>query len=179
MTGTKTKFDTIGQPANTGGLGARLMGAAALAFLCLAVPHGALAQATWTCSNSTLKGQYGALVQGIRPALVPPPQPMESFVAIALRNFDGKGGFVEEAASQHGVVSGPFPTLATPAGTATGTYQVNADCTGTSTLTIVLPSPAPPLVIVSDFVITDNGKGINEIVTLPKTNVVTAVYTRK
>jgi len=144
----------------------------------LAVPHGALAQATWTCSNSTLKGQYGALVQGVRPSLIPT-QPMESFVGIALRNFDGKGGFVEEAASQHGSATGPFPTFASPAGTATGTYQVNADCTCTSTLTIVLPSPAPPLVIVSDFVITDNGKGINEIVTLPKTNVVTAVYTRK
>jgi hypothetical protein len=108
----------------------------------------------------------------------PPGAPLvtEMFVGIALRKFDGNGGFVEEAASQHGATTGLQGGDGTKAtGGISGTYQVNPDCTGTSTL--VLPAPFPT--IVSDFVIVNNGKSIKEIVTSPSANIVTAVYTRK
>lgn len=147
----------------------------ALLVLSLTLPLDAHAQER-ECSNATLKGDYGALIRGTRTVVIPGNPPVsESFVGIALRRFDGKGGFTEVAASQHGAVTGAFPTLATGGPSGTGTYQVNANCTGTSKLEI----PAANLTIVSDFVIVDNGKKINEIVTSPAANVVTAVYTRK
>jgi hypothetical protein len=153
----------------------RLRGTPAVALMFLALPLGALAQGrAWTCSNDTLNGDYGAVVQGIRAINAPgTPLATEAFVGISLRRFDGKGGFMEAAASQHGAVTGVFPTLGTP-GAATGTYQVNPDCTGTSTLVLPFPFPA----IKSDFVIVDNGKGVREVVTSPKDNVVTAVFTK-
>ena len=154
----------------------RMAAPGVLAVVCLALPPGAAAQESGrTCSNATLKGEYGALVQGIRGISAPgAPLVTEMFVGIALRNFDGDGGFIEEAASQHGLMTGLQGGVGAKA-TARGTYIVNADCTGTSTL--VLPPPFPT--IVSDFVIVDHGKGIKEIVTSPAANIVTAVYTRK
>jgi len=148
--------------------------ATALALICLTLPLSAVAEdgAGRMCSNATLQGEYGALVQGIRGIS---PVETEMFVGIALRKFDGKGGFIEEAASQHGAKTGLQGGVGADAFVVVGTYQVNADCTGTSTLT--LPPPFPT--IVSNFVITDSGKGINEIVTSPAANIVTAVFRKK
>ena len=157
MRGTKTS--SMGTPA-------------VLAVLCLTLPLGVRAQGT--CSNATLKGEYGALIQGTKQTPPGSPEPTEAFVGIALRNFDGKGNFVEEGASQHGAVTGAVPTLDFGI-TATGTYQVFPNCTGKSTLFI----QALNLTIQSEFVIVNNGQGINEIVTSPKPNTVSAVYTRK
>jgi hypothetical protein len=149
--------------------------AVAVGLICLALPSGALA-GEGMCSNATLRGEYGALVRGIKQTPPGTPVPTETFVGIALRNFDGNGSFVEEAASQNGVVTGPIGGVGPKAFPGiTGTYQVNPDCTGTSTL--VLPMGLPQ--IVSDFVIVNNGKKILEIVTSPRTNVATAVYTKK
>jgi hypothetical protein len=178
MTRTRMNFDWKGsRPASTGWSHCRRMAApAVLAVICLALPMGAGA-AEGNCSNATLKGEYGALVQGVR-GISPPDAPLvtEMFVGIALRNFDGNGGFIEEAASQHGAITGLQGGVGANATAGIfGTYHVNPDCTGTSTL--VLPAPFPT--IVSDFVIVDHGRGIKEIVTSPAANIVTAVYTRK
>jgi hypothetical protein len=146
---------------------------AALALFSLLLPAGAAANEGVCSSNATLKGEYGALVQGIRgigPGLT------EMFVGIALRKFDGNGGFIEEAGSQHGAITGLQGGVgANSPGTLAGTYHVNPDCTGTSTL--ILPAPFPS--VVSDFVIVNNGQGITEIVRSPAANIVSAVFTRK
>jgi hypothetical protein len=149
------------------------MGAPALlTVIGMALPLAMSAQGT--CSEATLKGEYGARLKGTKPTPPGSSAPTERFVGIALRNFDGKGNFVEEAASQHGAITGAVPRLDFGA-IASGTYEVYPNCTGKSTLSI----PALNLTIKSEFVIVNNGQAINEIVTDPAPNIVIAVYTKK
>ena len=143
-----------------------------LALTCLTLPLRAddsPAAPAWgpKCNNATLKGQYGALVSGIRGI---GPMVTEMFVGTSVRTYDGAGGFTETAANQHGAVTGTIVN-----GQATGTYQVNPDCTGTSTL--ILPPPFPT--IVSSFVIVDSGKEVREVVMSPAANIVTANLRQK
>jgi hypothetical protein len=46
--------------------------------------------------------------------------------------------------------------------TATGTYSVNADCTGKATINLPSPIPQPPLVVY--FVVVNQGKQIRQVV---------------
>ena len=118
------------------------------------------------CNNATLKGGYGALVSGFRGI---GPMVTEMFVGTSLRAYDGAGGFTE-IANQHGAITGVVVN-----GQATGTYHVNSDCTGTSTL--ILPPPFPT--VVSSFVIVDDGKEVREVVMSPLANIVTATLRKK
>ena len=118
------------------------------------------------CGNATLKGDYGALVSG---TIGLGPNTTETFVGVSLRKYDGGGNFTE-LANQHGSIRGTVVN-----GQASGTYQVNPDCTGTSTL--VLPPPFPT--IVSSFVIVDGGKEVREVVMSPAANIVTANLRQK
>jgi hypothetical protein len=102
--------------------------------LAAGVSHGVTAQDTQSmkgqghrreCSDATLRGDYGRLSSGIRPAPVNPAL-TESFVGTGLRTYDGQGGFTE-ISSSHGQISPPNRN--TPG---TGTYEVNADCTGST-----------------------------------------------
>jgi hypothetical protein len=113
------------------------------------------------CSNRTLRGDYGVLVSGVR-ALGP--NVTESFIGTAIRTYDGHGNF-EQVDSSHGTVTGAATNLL-----ATGTYSVNANCSGTSTL--IIPG-APP--IDTAFVIVDQGNEVDDIVMAPQPNLVTAV----
>jgi hypothetical protein len=159
------------------------MRAAGLALAALLLPLGALAQDQRQCSNATLKGRYGTIISGVRSF----GGVTENFVGISLRNFDGNGNFIEESVSFHGAITGvQTGTVPQPPGTffsipiPSGTYHVNPDCTGTSTL--FPPQNLPPGVeipnIVSNFVIVDNGKEIREIVISPAPNIVIANYKR-
>jgi hypothetical protein len=154
------------------------MGAAAgLALAALLLPAGALGQDQGQCSNATLKGRYATIISGVRSF----GGVTENFVGISLRNFDGNGNFIEEFASFHGAITGvQTGTAPQPPGTPSGTYHVNQDCTGTSSL--FPPQNLPPGVeipsIVSSFVIVDNGKEIREIVMSPTSNIVIANYRR-
>jgi len=56
----------------------------------------------------------------------------------------------------------------------TGTYEVNADCTGTAMLFI----SGVPFPIETTFVIVDNGEEVKEAVMSPQPNLVTAVQRR-
>ncbi|MEO7275127.1 MAG: hypothetical protein ABIX28_14315 [Vicinamibacterales bacterium] len=56
-----------------------------------------------------------------------------------------------------------------------GTHEVNADWTGTSTLFV----PTLPFPIVSRLVIVDNGREVKKIVVSPLSNIVTATFDRK
>ena len=138
-----------------------------LALICLTLPVSAGDDGGQKCSNATLKGDYGALIQGIRgigPGLT------EMFVGTSLRTYDGAGRFTEAAANQHGAITGTVVN-----GQSTGTYQVNHDCTGTST--VVLPPPFPT--IVSSFVIVAGGREVKEVVMSPAANIVTATLRQK
>jgi hypothetical protein len=116
------------------------------------------------CSIESLEGDWGVSVSGTR---VAGPGVTEAFIGVALRTYDGRGGFIE-VANSHGQVSGvSAPTIA-------GTYNVGPDCTGTARFT---PSGAP-VVIESAFVIVDKGNEIREVVLRPLPNLVTAVQRR-
>jgi len=117
------------------------------------------------CSNATLRGDYGILVSGIRGA---GPGATEMFVGIALHTYDGDGSFTG-INSSHGQLTGAVRDRPV-----TGTYEVNADCTGTATLFI----PGVPFPIETTFVIVDNGKEVKEAVMSPQPNLVTAVQRR-
>jgi hypothetical protein len=113
------------------------------------------------CSNRTLRGDYGVMVSGVR-ALGP--GVTESFIGTAIRTYDGRGNF-EQMDNSHGTVTGATINVLT-----TGTYIVNADCSGTSTL--MIPG-APP--IDTAFVIVDQGNEVKDIVMAPQPNLVSAV----
>jgi hypothetical protein len=96
------------------------------------------------CNASTLKGDYGLIVNGTRsigPAT-------ENFVTISMVTFDGKGGFTAEGVS-HGTTTGVRK------GPASGTYTVNANCTGAWTTNIQGLPPLP-----AEIVIVDRGREV-------------------
>jgi hypothetical protein len=118
------------------------------------------------CSNGTLRGDYGVLVSGIRGA---GPGVTEPFVLVGLRTYDGQGSFTD-IGSSHGQLTGAIRNHE-----ATGAYEVAPNCTGTTTLDI----PGFPFPVVSDFVVVDRGRQVNEAVMSPLSNIVTAVLHRK
>lgn len=111
------------------------------------------------CSNHTLRGAYGLVGSGTR-ALGP--GVVEQFVTISMVTYDGEGTFSAEGVS-HGQTTG------VRGGPATGTYFVNADCTGGQTTNI---PGVPPLV--DNFVIVDNGREVRTVVVSPQTTLATA-----
>ena len=114
------------------------------------------------CSNATLTGDYGFTISGTRP-LGPPPAPIEQFVGLAVTNFDGNGGLIQPAGSSHGSISGDSST-----DTGFGSYSLNADCTGTMTLT--LNGRTPPVSLHIWMVVVDGGKEVHLVVMTPLPN---------
>jgi hypothetical protein len=147
------------------------------AFVALLVCSQTRAQDGGPCSNTTLKGEYASYISGVRSVFDFATNSLvsESFVGISLRRYDGHGNFSEEWASFHGAQTGTQGGTAQPLPPGSGTYTVDSNCTGTSTLNPPVAGVPP---IVSDFVIMDNAKEVHEIVTAPSTNVVNAVFKR-
>lgn len=117
------------------------------------------------CTDSMLQGTYAASISGMAPApaVVPGssalPGTIQSLIGLVLMTFDGKGTF-----TQSDWVKGTLsPYVSARPGK--GVYKVNADCTGTSTISI----PGAPFDIVTQFILTDNGKGSIFIVATPAT----------
>jgi hypothetical protein len=104
------------------------------------------------CSNQTLDGDYGFTIEG----LLDIPGTGIQVRGVALGHYDGNGHIT---LVDHVVVDGMAPSEAWRPGT--GTYTVNADCTGKATITIP-SSPAPPLVVY--FVVVRQGKEIRQVV---------------
>jgi hypothetical protein len=75
------------------------------------------------CSNATLKGAYAHRASGFETA---PPAIAGPLVGVGTDTFDGNGGVTTTATLS---VNGNIVSL-----TATGTYNVNPDCTGTYTI---------------------------------------------
>jgi hypothetical protein len=78
-----------------------------------------------TCSNRTLRGDYGFTIGGT--ILPPSPAPALLLRGLALTRFDGHGNF-----SQVDFVTVNGAPSRTDWRPATGTYDVNPDCTGTA-----------------------------------------------
>lgn len=124
------------------------------------------------CSLQTLKGSYGLALSGTRPApaVLPNslalPGAMEQVIGVVIHIFDGNGGFTQTGSTVKGSLSGA--NLDAPG---SGTYTVNADCTGTFTVNNTI-SPVP---LVNRFIITDGGKEIRSVVVSPQPVMVTSV----
>jgi len=140
---------------------AKTFAIAAVTALALGIAPTANAQDK-TCSEATLQGTFvytstGFIVAAPIPSIVGPS------AEVGTQYFDGRGGVTFTFnASQNGNI-GP--------GTATGTYTVNRDCTGTFTEAL------PGFTAHFSFVIDDNWNGFQAI--CQDTGVVTTRIGRK
>jgi hypothetical protein len=145
------------------------LAATVIATLALTIPRPAAADndaRDRTCSARTLRGDYGILISGIAPE--GPSGTLEMTVGTALRTYDGHGTFTQ-IDNVHGQISGAVRDRA-----GSGTYQVNADCSGTAMLFLTgIPFP-----IVASFVIVDGGDEVKEAVMSPPPAVVSGVQRR-
>ena len=119
----------------------------------------------WDCSNRTLKGTYGGQVQGTRP--IPGGTGTESFIGVVIRTYDGMGNFTQFD-NVKGATSGFVPDRP-----GSGTYHVNADCTG-----MTLFQPGPGVVIEERTVIVDYGNEVRSITVRPQALMATAAAKR-
>lgn len=103
------------------------------------------------CSNRTLNGSYGFTVEG----LLGIPGGGTQIRGVILQEYDGNGHLTQV---EHVVVDGAPPSETWTPGS--GTYTVNADCTGSATITIP-SSGGPPLVVF--FVVTKHGRMVREV----------------
>jgi hypothetical protein len=108
------------------------------------------------CSEATGRGDYGIQIQGTRP--VPGPGGLsESVIGIVLRNYDGHGSF-SQVSNLKGSITGTNPDSQS-----VGTYEVNADCTGT-----IRAQPLPGVFFEERLVVVDNGREIRATVMTPR-----------
>lgn len=113
------------------------------------------------CTNRTLRGDYGILVSGIRGV---GPGVRESFVGTALRTYDGDGQFTQ-IDNGHGEITGFRKDVP-----AYGTYEVHANCSGTS----LIYFPGAPSPVETAFVIVAHGDEVKDAVMTPAPNLITA-----
>src|SRR5690242_5983840 len=103
------------------------------------------------CSNRTLHGNYGLTIEG----LLAIPGPGIQVRGVVLQGYDGNGHITQV---DHVVIDGAPPPVAWRPGS--GTYHVNANCTGKATINI--EPGIPPLVVY--FVVTKEGREIRQVV---------------
>jgi hypothetical protein len=118
------------------------------------------------CSEATIRGTYGAQMQGTNP--VPPPiGGTQTVIGVVLRTYDGAGSFTQ-VDNVKGSVTGIVPDRP-----GSGTYRVNPDCTG-----ITLFQPGPNVTLEERLVIVDHGDEIRSIVSSPQEVMVSTVQRR-
>jgi hypothetical protein len=117
-----------------------------------------------SCSEATVRGDYGIQIQGTRPA---PGGLTESVVGVVLRTYDAQGSF-SQVSNVKGSITGTVPDSP-----GFGTYEVNPDCTG-----IIRFQPGPGILIEERLVIVDNGREIRAAVMVPTAVVITSVQQR-
>lgn len=106
------------------------------------------------CSDRTLRGDYGFTVEGV---FLPGGGVSLPIRGVGMAHYDGAGNFTQV---DHIVFNGVAPAMEWTPGT--GTYQVNADCTGTARIN----STTEGFVNLA-FVIVKQGKEIRSVVTAP------------
>jgi hypothetical protein len=114
------------------------------------------------CSNATLRGNYGFTISGTRPT-GPPPAPLETFVGLAIANYDGQGNLTQTYGTSHGSINGDSLT-----DLGSGTYSINEDCSGTMVLNLTGRIPAVSLNLW--IVVVDGGDQVNLVVMTPTPN---------
>jgi hypothetical protein len=117
------------------------------------------------CSNRSLKGTYGIQMQGTRP--IPGGTGTEALIGVVARTYDGRGNFTQ-VDNIKGAVTGIAPNRQ-----GSGTYVVNADCTGST-----LFQPGPGVSIEEALVIVDYGFEVRSITITPLQLMVTSVGKR-
>ena len=114
------------------------------------------AQESRLCSNETVQGTYGYIVNGTRPAGLVPGAPIEQVITVGLRNYDGRGNFTQVDTTKGSMTGTTIDQRAS------GTYTIDPDCTGTAIIT-VNGAPGPE----ARFVVVNRGKEIHWIVLSP------------
>jgi hypothetical protein len=104
------------------------------------------------CSDRILHGDYGLTIEG----LLAVPGPGLQLRGVVLQSYDGNGHITQV---DHVVIDGTPQSKGWRPGS--GTYSVNADCTGQATL-IFPSSQQPPLELF--FVVTKEGRAIRQVV---------------
>jgi hypothetical protein len=121
-----------------------------------------------SCSNRTIKGEYGFSYSG--QVLVAPTGPFTQagpVAGVAMFTFDGRGGLkLVDHTLYNGFLFPPAPF----SNENTGTYNVNADCTGTFVI--------ETLSLTASMVIMERGRIIHDVITNANT-AITAVGIRK
>lgn len=105
------------------------------------------------CSNRTLRGDYGFDIGG--QILVGPPNRLGLLRGVAMTRFDGHGNLTQVDFATFNGVPGWADWR-----DATGTYELNPDCTGTAEIVASDGSPALQL----RLVVVDRGREIRTIV---------------
>ncbi len=148
---------------------AAVMLSSGLLFVAATVPSDSLVSAggqttAFQCSSATIRGTYGIQIAGTRP--VPPSSGggTETVTGVVRRTYDGAGNFTQ-IDNVKGSVTGFVPDRP-----GSGTYQVNANCTGLTQF-----EPAPGMVIEERFVIVRRGREIRSITSSPAAVMVSAV----
>jgi hypothetical protein len=103
------------------------------------------------CSVASLKGSYGIQSTGSIVAL----GPIGPIAEAGTITFDGAGGVLQITTVSIGGLGGQINANRT---SLSGSYTVNADCTGD--LAVILPVPGGTTTSTSHFVIVDHGKEI-------------------
>lgn len=143
-----------------------------LMILCavLGIGSSAWAQTAWgrtedegTCSNRTLRGHYGYAAEG---ALIDNPGLPKTapFRSIGMTHFDGRGNLTW---LERTVINGKL--LNSDWTAASGTYAVNANCTGTA----VVVTPNSPVPLYLDFVVVSQGKEVHSVL---ESNAISTVF---
>lgn len=116
------------------------------------------------CSDRTLSGDYGFVSDGV---LLPAPGVSLQFRSTGVAHFDGKGNLTWV---EHTVIDG---VLLEPdfTASATGTYAVNPDCSGTA----IVSTPNSPVPLNLGFVV---GKQGSEVRSVLDSNAIVSVFTK-
>ncbi len=108
------------------------------------------------CSLATLHGSYAFTISG-QILAGPAPGPVDG---VALTTFDGQGGLTQtDFVVKSGAPTGPLDAFRTGE---SGTYTVNADCTGMATIDFPDAKPAQQIVLM--FVVGNRGEQIRTVV---------------
>jgi hypothetical protein len=115
------------------------------------------------CSNRMLWGDYGFSSEGL---VIPAPNVTAQFRSVGTTHFDGRGdlSFLE-----HTVINGS--SLESGWTRSTGTYTVNADCTGMLTIN----TPNSPVPVNASFVVFRRGE---EVRAVGNSNAISTVWDR-
>lgn len=110
----------------------------------------------FVCSNATLKGNYGFIVTGLRPAMKGAPQ--VAIAGTALTTFHGDGTFNQFDNINVNSPNVPFQ----PDRPGSGTYTLKADCSGTMWLT------ASGVTLELAITVVDHGREVRTAVVTPE-----------